>query len=224
MLRRAKQLQPIFDEYCMMHQYLHFKLNKEEWRQIEYLLWVTQPFFQFTTALSKTKDVTVHLIFGIYNKLFDHLEASIQQLQRKKVPWKKTMLDALEAARSKLSDYCGNTDNELHGDIFAISTIMAPSNKLQFFSTKDWEDDTIDYCARYRNSLDNYLERYKKQLSDKHILPMHQPSTSPTSELEMLLNSTTPGSQHFQTNKNNDELTQYLERGQCLFYVLDDYD
>ncbi|EYE97599.1 uncharacterized protein EURHEDRAFT_450195 [Aspergillus ruber CBS 135680] len=75
------------------------------------------------------------------------VNTSIQQLQRKKVSWKKTMLDTLEAARSKLSDYYGNTDNKLHGDIFAISTIMAPSNKLQFFSTKGWEDDTIDYSG-----------------------------------------------------------------------------
>lgn len=51
-------------------------LDPEEWRQIEYLLWITQPFFKFTTALSKTKDVTIHSVFGIYNKLFEHLETS----------------------------------------------------------------------------------------------------------------------------------------------------
>lgn len=37
-------------------------LDQEEWRPIEYLLWITQPFFKFTTALSQTKDVTIHTL------------------------------------------------------------------------------------------------------------------------------------------------------------------
>lgn len=54
-------------------------LDQEEWRQIGYLLWITQP-FKFTTSLSKTKDITIHIVFEIYNNLFDHLEKSIHQL------------------------------------------------------------------------------------------------------------------------------------------------
>jgi hypothetical protein len=66
MLQRAKKLQPTFDQYCTTHRYLQFKLEEEEWRQIDYLLCITEPFFMFTNALSRTKDVTVHLIFAIY--------------------------------------------------------------------------------------------------------------------------------------------------------------
>ncbi|CAP79491.1 Pc19g00750 [Penicillium rubens Wisconsin 54-1255] len=76
MLRRAKRLQSTFDEFCSQYDQDHFALNQEEWRQIEYLLWITQPFFKFTSLLSKTKDVSIHLIFSIYNKLFAHLEKS----------------------------------------------------------------------------------------------------------------------------------------------------
>ncbi|KAJ5382078.1 uncharacterized protein N7496_004506 [Penicillium cataractarum] len=35
-------------------------------------------FINFTTTLSKTKDITVYLIFAIYNKLFDYLKKSIK--------------------------------------------------------------------------------------------------------------------------------------------------
>lgn len=80
MLRRAKRLQSIFDEFCEHYGQDHFAFSAEEWRQIEYLLWITQPFFKFTSLLSQMKDVTIHLVFGIYNKLFDHLEKSIRQL------------------------------------------------------------------------------------------------------------------------------------------------
>jgi hypothetical protein len=60
-------------------------INLEEWRQIDYLLYLTKPFFDFTSVLTKTKDITIHGVFSVYNKLFDHLEHSIQQLSRKKV-------------------------------------------------------------------------------------------------------------------------------------------
>jgi hypothetical protein len=86
MLRRAKRLQSTFDKFCEHYGQEQFALRAEEWRQVEYLLWITQPFFKFTSLLSETKDVTIHLVFSIYNKLFDHLEKLIRQLQRKKVP------------------------------------------------------------------------------------------------------------------------------------------
>jgi hypothetical protein len=94
-------------------------------------------------VLSQTKDVTIHIIFSIYNKLFDHLEASIHQLQRKKVAWKKLMLSALHAAKEKLSIYYKETD-KIHGDLFTIGTILTPQNKLQFFSNKDWGPKLCD--------------------------------------------------------------------------------
>jgi hypothetical protein len=102
MLRRAKQLQSVLDEFYSKYGHLYLKLDQEQWHQINYLLWITQPFFQFTTALSKTKDITIYLIFAIYNKLFDHLEKSIKQLIRKKIAWKKLMLTALRAIKEKL--------------------------------------------------------------------------------------------------------------------------
>jgi hypothetical protein len=94
------------------------------------------PFFKFTTALCKTKDVTIHSVFKIYNKLFDHLNELMTQLRRKRVSWKQLMLTALNTAREKLSEYYKRTD-EANGDLFAIGTILAPSNKLQFFATSN---------------------------------------------------------------------------------------
>lgn len=184
-------------------------LDQEEWRQIEYLLWITQPFFKFTTALSETKDVTIHLIFSIYNKLFDHLEKSIRQLQRKKVPWKTLMLSALHAAKEKLSYYYRKTD-EIPGDLFAISTILAPQHKLQFFTSKDWGNDSHSWRDRYRQSFEDYLRPYQQRLSKDRSTSQTQVSTGLSSEfkIEMLL-APTESCQSTQ----RDELTQYLESG-----------
>jgi hypothetical protein len=85
MLQRAKRLRTDLDQYCATYQANHLMLDADEWRHIDYLLYLTKPFFLSTTFLSKTKDVTIHGVFSLYNKLFSHLEGSIRQLKRKKV-------------------------------------------------------------------------------------------------------------------------------------------
>lgn len=213
MLRRAKRLQSTFDAFCAQYNCTDLRLNQDEWRQIDYLLWITQPFFKFTTALSKTKDVTVHTIFSIYNKLFDHLEASIRQLKRKKVAWKQLMLSALEAASTKLSEYYAMTD-EVHDDLYAIGTIIAPQNKLQFFSNKDWDQG---WRTRYRKSLEDYLEPYKQRLSSTQSLSKDPTSAAQISELDILIGSTTP---HQSKANQCNELARYLDSGKYFEHLL----
>jgi hypothetical protein len=140
MLQRAKRLSKAYDEYCSEHNYPQFKLTTEEWRQVDYLLCITQPFHQWTTAISMIKDVTMHQIYRIYNKLFDHFDFSIRQLTRKSVPWKIIMREALKAGKQKLSDYYSQTE-KAHGNLYAIGTILTPRHKLQFFSTSEWSDN-----------------------------------------------------------------------------------
>ncbi|KAG0155226.1 hypothetical protein PDIDSM_800 [Penicillium digitatum] len=139
MLNRAKKLQPFYDQYCTDHQYLYFKLDQEEWRQVEYLLLLTKPFFDFTMMLSKTKDITAHNIYT---------EA---KLKNKGVIWKKRMLWALQTAKKKLSKYYTATEYEPYGDIYALATIFSPSKKLRYFSSTDWQGD-IDYANRYQET------------------------------------------------------------------------
>jgi hypothetical protein len=203
MLRRAKRLQATFDQFCSQNGHDHLILDQEEWRQVEYLLWITQPFFKFTTALCQTKDVTIHAIFSIYNKLFDHLEVSIQQLQRKKVSWKKLMLTALHAAKAKLSAYYRETDN-IHGDLFAISTILAPQNKLQFFTDKDWGSELRE---KYRQSFETYVEPYKERLSTSRSSPQASSIGAQTSKIDAIF------APDFHQSAYSDEVTQYLKSG-----------
>jgi hypothetical protein len=77
-------------------------------------------------------------VFKVYNKRFEHLEQSMKQLRRKRIPWEKHMLNALEAGRLKLDEYYSQTDN-VRGHIYAVNTMPAPVNKFQFFLTDDWD-------------------------------------------------------------------------------------
>jgi hypothetical protein len=129
MLRRAKRLRDYFGPFCADYSCDDMALNNEEWRQIDYLLCITKPFFDYTLALSKTRDVTAHLVFRIYNALFEHLEKSISQLKRKRVMWKQQMLSSLKAGRQKLDEYYSQTD-EVRGHIYAIATMLAPNSRF----------------------------------------------------------------------------------------------
>ncbi|KAG0157964.1 hypothetical protein PDIDSM_5476 [Penicillium digitatum] len=159
MLRRAKRLRDFLGTFCTDYNCEEMALDNDEWRQINYLLCLTKPFYEYTLALSKTRDVTAHLVFQIYNMLFEHPEKSIKQLQRKHVPWKQQMLSSLEAGRLKLDEYHSQTDHD-RDHIYATSTMLAPDNRFQFFFTDDWTKEWRDkYRASFQDTLLPYQER-----------------------------------------------------------------
>jgi hypothetical protein len=211
MLRRAKRLHIAFNKFCSDYDQHHFTLSAEGWRQIDYLLCILQPFFTLTTLVCRTKDSSIHLVFRIYNKLFDHLERSIGQLRRKKVPWKQLMLSSLDAAKEKLKKYYAETDS-IEGNLYAIGTILAPSSKMEFFSTSDWDPDPKtgkDYRKEYRESLQSFFERYSQRIPLEMIQSDSQLFTT-ESELEKALDG--DSSQRL-TAPQYDELTKYLQSG-----------
>ena len=203
MLRRAKRLQSTFDEFCRVYNQVDLQLSEEEWRQVDYLLSITQPFFSFTNEVSKSRDITIHTVFGIYNALFAHLEKSKRQLMRKKVNWKTVMLRALEYARKKLSQYYAATD-DVGDDLYAIATIMAPQNKIEFFQKPEWE---TQWASRYRKSLEKYLIPYEKRYLQSQPMCGAIPSAAQVSNLELMVS--TAQSSQCQTSVD-DELRRYL--------------
>lgn len=205
MLRRAKRLRAIFSLFCTEYDCEEMLLSEQEWRQIDYLLCITEPFFDYTTQLSKTRDVTAHYVFKIYNKLFDHLERSQAQLRRKRVLWKKQMLEALEAGRSKLDEYYSQAD-DLRGNIYAISTMLAPVNKFKFFLSSDWDQKWRD---TYRLAFEQALVPYQAQVrTSGRDLQSSLTIAYPSSRLEEMLDG-----RDIQPRAITDEISQYLDSG-----------
>lgn len=189
MLQRANRLRATFQRYCTEHQRPEFHLSKGEWRQIDYPLFITKSFYKFTIGLSKIKTTTIHNVFSVYSRLFSHFEQSIARLRRKRVPWKKAMLHALEARMQKLSVYYKSTE-EAHGSLYAIGTILAPQYKLKFFQTPEWQDevafegDLSTWPEIYEKSLHHHLEEYSKHQPERQMLPC-QRNTMVETEDEM---------------------------------------
>lgn len=217
MLNRARELQSVFDRYCIAYQHVHFKLDQEEWRQVEYLLLVTKPFYDFTSVLSKTRDVTVHHVFSIYNRLFTHLDDAEKKLKRKAVPWKRRMLQALRSAKRKLLKYYTATDNESYGIVYAIATILCPSKKLRYFDNADWRGNNgngeeVDFTKHYREVLQKEFKRYQLQFSQQTVPTDSQENVDAAqNELELLCEPET--ALRAEVDQREDELTRYLAKG-----------
>ena len=108
-----------------------------------------------------------------------------------------------------------DTDS-IDGHLYAIGTILSPSQKLQFFSTKEWESEDpteTSWKDIYRGSLETQVERYKEQLNIRQSQSSSNGLSSRVgiSELESALELN--DSLQF-TTPNEDELTQYLDSGQ----------
>ncbi|KAG0160749.1 hypothetical protein PDIDSM_8279 [Penicillium digitatum] len=182
MLRRAKRLRAIFSLFCTEYDCEEMLLSEQEWRQIDYLLCITEPFFDYTTQLSKTRDA---------------------QLRRKRVPWKKQMLEALEAGRSKLDEYYSQAD-DLRGNIYAISTMLAPVNKFKFFLSSDWDQKWRD---TYRLAFEQALVPYQAQVRiSSRDLQSSLTIAHPSSRLEEMLDG-----RDIQPRAITDEISQYLD-------------
>ncbi|KAE8553788.1 hypothetical protein EYB25_005170 [Talaromyces marneffei] len=111
------------------------------------------------------------------------------------------MLSALHAAKEKLSIYYRETD-KVYGDLFAIGTILAPQNKLQFFNNKDWGPKL---CYQYRKSFETYAGLYKERLSVTQDSPQIPSLGVQTSKIDALF------APDFNQSVSSDEATQYLE-------------
>jgi hypothetical protein len=150
-------------------------------------------------------------VFGIYNRTFDHLERLMRQLRRKKVGWKQLMLSSHEAAKDKPSKYYGMTDL-VDDDLYAIGTILDPSNGMEFFSTSDWDPDNTgrNHKKEYRQSLQSLFEKYRlcapsdMSQSDSRLFPAKS-ALGRAIKGDSLQRSTSP---------QYDEITKYLQSGE----------
>jgi hypothetical protein len=184
---------------------------------VDYLLLITKPFFDFTNVLSKTRDISVHHVFTIYNRLFSHLDDMEKRLKCKAIPWKKRMLQALRAAKEKLSKYYQTTDQESYGELYAIATILCPSKKLRYFDSKDWrgEDENgnpVDYMKIYRDALQKKYNHYQQQVTPQILSTSIEASKDPLdNDLEIFMDSQ-PTAQT-EVDQPEDEITRYLTKG-----------
>ncbi|RPA88687.1 hypothetical protein L873DRAFT_1588859, partial [Choiromyces venosus 120613-1] len=77
--------------------------------QVEYILEVLQPRPFWTLWMLKTRGVTIHRVFQVYQDIFDHLEIQIAKLEQKRMQQKVDIREGLLKAKVKAVAYYGKT-------------------------------------------------------------------------------------------------------------------
>lgn len=162
MLTRALELRAVIGRFITSwaNEDVRFlMLSPTEWRQVEYLIELTWPFYDLTLAVSKMNGPSVHRVFEIYNAIFDHLDDRMERLKSKRAAWKIQLRDALSKAHDKLRTYYAKT-YESQGFIYAIATILYPGAKLKCFKTQVWQDTTKNWHDTYEKIFHKVFQYY----------------------------------------------------------------
>jgi len=86
MLERSVQLREFTTDWLPTYaEFMPLWSSPEEWRQIESILDVLQPIRFSTLWMSKTRGVTIHRVFQVYQDILDHLEMQISNLEQKRM-------------------------------------------------------------------------------------------------------------------------------------------
>lgn len=134
--------------------------SSTDWRHIDYLIEILYPFYRLTNAIGQIRNgPTIHQVFLVYDKLFNHLDDCAARICAKQEPWKKQMHEAIIAATDKLKEYYGRTQDR-PGQIYGIATILSPITKMKLFQSDSWKDECDETGTLWVISLDYYIDYY----------------------------------------------------------------
>ena len=143
MLIRYRKLRPAIEQYLSTKGLHWLALTKSEWEGVSYLINLTQPLALCTSLIGQTKGPTLCNALNMYNIIFDVLEKAEGRLKRKQIRWKRQMLEAVQAALTKLRKYYGDT-RERFGDLYGVAILLSPSTK-RLWNKRHWKDEEVEY-------------------------------------------------------------------------------
>ncbi|CAI7638737.1 unnamed protein product [Penicillium palitans] len=132
MLKRAGRLRRFIDQYCQDSENCPYKLTKADWRKVDYLVQLTTPFIQFTTALLASKEATVHKVCFVFQILMEYLDESTQILRRKSALWRRKLLEASLMMKMEFVEVYKKTFQKF-GVMYGPGTFVTPQYKVSAF-------------------------------------------------------------------------------------------
>src|SRR5688572_9807121 len=168
-LERAYRLHTYTAEWLGKYpEYAMLQTTNNEWRAIEYLMEILEPFRYYTLWMSKQRNVTIHLVIRIYNDLFDHFDKILKVLKNKRTSWKIECYKAVEAARNKLREYYSKLTPKT-GLLMILAVCLDPEQKLAPFKRWDKEEAGMtNYSQDYRTAFLSYFETHYAPLPENH--------------------------------------------------------
>ncbi len=163
MLIRAHDLRFEITQFCVKWDVDYLLLKKKEWSQIEYFIELLKSFCLFIKILSTTRTIIINIVFKIYNRLFEHLKRAKSRLARKRVTWKKSLIDAFKTIETKLIKYYSQTQNDLEL-LYDKTILLHLTVDDTLFQITKWkvEFEETSWHTIYWNALEEMYNEYKR--------------------------------------------------------------
>jgi isocitrate dehydrogenase len=118
----------------------------------------------FIKILNITRIFIINTIFKIYNRLFEHLKKTKSRLARKRMIWKRSLIDALIATKTKLIKYYNQIQNELNL-LYDKAVLLHSIVDDTLFQIAEWkiEFEKTFWSEMYWNALKEMYYEYKQK-------------------------------------------------------------
>ncbi|CCG84965.1 protein of unknown function [Taphrina deformans PYCC 5710] len=156
MLQRALLLKgPISAWIVQRNELDELTMDGQEWAEAELIYSILRPFCTCAQQLVTTATINIHLTYGIYNYLFEHLEAFKERLEDEftvQSCYKEQLLVGLDAAWNLLNKYYRLSDPKC---TYSAAILLNPSIKGKYFTGEEWKlpADNVPWQEKYEQQL-----------------------------------------------------------------------
>jgi viroplasmin and RNaseH domain-containing protein len=204
MLIKAFTLKKILQKYHDKHEAKYLRLIETKWSQVKYFINLTKLFCIFIKTINQSKYFIIHQVFDIYDKLFDHLNQTRNKLSRKKLSWKKIMLEDLIATNTKFRQYYAKTQDSLNL-LYEKVVLLFFNRKDVIFQESNWKifNDEKSWSEIYWSAVEKqFLDEYHREFASDFRIK----NSSRIDDLNLLFNVESS------FKKNENEIIFYRKR------------
>lgn len=141
----------------------HMQMTEIEWKVVETLLVILEPFYHCTLVIQSSKRPTLQTTYYFYNYLFNKLDDMRESLAQNRSKWKQELATSVELMHAKLALYYSRTSGPT---AYAESILLTPNMKKKFFLTDEWEHG---FAERYTKEChERFLEKYNRPIASNH--------------------------------------------------------
>ena len=176
MCERSIYLRKAIDTYVSKQNFAHLEISQQEWKRVEFLLDILEPFKRCNDRMEATKGPGIEKVFWIYESLYNEIDRLMEGMDTtvgRDSEWVKELLPAFRLMRTKLTKYY---DKTALPTVYGDGMILDPRLKLYLMKQPNWSGgkreqfSTSGYSTSCRK---RYCERYEKIAS-----PLLPPTTS----------------------------------------------
>jgi len=171
MLNRVVRMRKYIRLWCQTEsEYVKLYSTCDEWKQIEYMIFILQSFHRLTQIGFVSHRSTLHKVWNIYINLYNHLKDKLKELKNKRATWKVNIRESIQDEIDKLQKYYSFTF-DAGETLYNIATILDSTKKTEIYKdNSEWESINLE---NYTKKLKIIILNIIKNMNEIADIKMH---------------------------------------------------